>query len=101
MAQYEEDLSNKKALSDVKTDVSLNVGFVYDAMWTIALALNSSIATLAERGLGQLEDFTYSSVEIADVLTEAVANVSFEGILVSGCLIAKFVFSLVVGRSVI
>ncbi|XP_065892670.1 gamma-aminobutyric acid type B receptor subunit 2-like isoform X2 [Dysidea avara] len=80
MAQYEEELADKSTLSDVKTDVFLSVGFVYDAIWTIALALNSSISVLAERGLGQLEDFTYSSVEMADVFTEAVANVSFEGI---------------------
>ncbi|XP_065892681.1 gamma-aminobutyric acid type B receptor subunit 2-like isoform X2 [Dysidea avara] len=80
VAQYEEELANKSTLSDVKTDVFLSVGFVYDAIWTIALALNSSISVLAEKGLGQLEDFTYSSVDMADVFTEAVENVSFEGI---------------------
>ena len=57
---------------------------MYDATWTIALALNSSIAILKERGLGRLEDFTYENVEIAEVFTEAVANVSFQGITVSG-----------------
>jgi len=87
VAQYEEELAVKSASSDVKTDVSLGVGFVYDAMWTIALALNSSIQILAERGLGRLEDFTYSSVEMADVFTEVVTNVSFEGISVSDCII--------------
>jgi len=56
---------------------------VYDAMWTIALALNSSIPILEDRGLGRLEDFTYDSVEMANVFTEAVANVSFPGISVS------------------
>ena len=87
MAQYEEELANKSTLSDVKTDVFLSVGFVYDAIWTIALALNSSISVLAEKGLGQLEDFTYSSVDMADVFTEAVENVSFEGISVSNCIL--------------
>ena len=61
----------------------LSVGYVYDAVWTIALALNSSISILEERGLGRLEDFTYESVEISDVLTEAIAKLSFEGISVS------------------
>ena len=61
----------------------MHFGYVYDAMWTIALALNSSISILEDRGLGRLEDFTYDSVEMADVFTEAVANVSFEGISVS------------------
>ena len=73
----------KNALGTVKTDIFLNVGYVYDAAWTIALALNSSISILEERGLGRLEDFTYESVEMADVFTEAVVNVSFEGISVS------------------
>ena len=61
----------------------MDIGYVYDAVWTIALALNSSISILEERGLGRLEDFTYDSVEIADVFTAAVANVSFQGISVS------------------
>ena len=63
----------------------LSIGYVYDAVWTIALALNSSISILEERGLGRLEDFTYESVEMADVFTEAVANVAFKGISVSVC----------------
>ena len=69
--------------NDVKLDLDIGVGHIYDAMWTIALALNSSISILEDRGLGRLEDFTYDSVEMANVFTEAVANVSFEGISVS------------------
>ena len=83
MAQFKQDLEAKKALGTVKTDIFLNVGYVYDAVWTIALALNSSISILEERGLGRLEDFTYESVEISDTFTEAILNVSFAGISVS------------------
>ena len=103
MAQYREELAIKSASSDVKTDVFLSVGFVYDAIWTIALALNFSIQILAERGLGRLEDFTYNSVEMADVLTEVVTNVSFKGISVSdGIIIAKYpVCTVTIGRCVI
>ena len=79
--QFTEDFN---AINEtVKTDIFLNYGYVYDAVWTIALALNSSISILEERGLGRLEDFTYESEEMADVFTEAIANVSFEGISVS------------------
>ena len=79
-----EDLSKKeKELGNIKTDVLLTTGYVYDAMWTIALALNSSISILEDRKLGRLEDFTYNSTEMANVFTEAVANVSFQGISVS------------------
>ena len=81
--QFQTDLEAKNSLGAVKTDIFLNTGYVYDAVWTIALALNSSISILEERGLERLEDFTYDSVEMADVFTEAVANVSFEGISVS------------------
>ena len=81
--QFGEDLNATNTLGTVKTDIFLNIGYVYDAVWTIALALNSSISILEERRLGRLEDFTYQSVEMADVLTEAIANVSFEGISVS------------------
>ena len=73
----------KTVKGTVETDIFLSVGYVYDAVWTIALALNSSISILEERGLGRLEDFTYESVEISDVITEAIANLSFEGISVS------------------
>ena len=55
---------------------------MYDAVWTIALALNSSISILETKN-DRLENFNYSSVEMADVFTEAIANVSFEGISVS------------------
>ena len=81
--QFQTDLEIKNSLGAVKTDIFLNIGYVYDAVWTIALALNSSISILEERGLGRLEDFTYDSVKMADVFTEAVANVSFHGISVS------------------
>ena len=84
MSQFIEDLENK-SLESVNTDLNISyiAGYIYDAMWTIALALNSSISILEDRGLGRLEDFTYDSVEMANVFTEAVANVSFEGISVS------------------
>ena len=83
MEQFHKDLNAKNLLDDVKTDIFLNYGYVYDAAWAIALALNSSISMLEEKGLGRLEDFTYDSVEMADVFTDAVFKVSFQGISVS------------------
>ncbi|XP_065916310.1 gamma-aminobutyric acid type B receptor subunit 2-like isoform X2 [Dysidea avara] len=82
VSQFKEDLQNKTTIYGVDTDVDVGsrVGYIYDAVWTIALALNSSISILEDRGLGRLENFTYDSVEMANVFTEAVANVSFQGI---------------------
>ncbi|XP_065916322.1 gamma-aminobutyric acid type B receptor subunit 2-like [Dysidea avara] len=80
VSQFQKDLQSKTAISSVDTDVDIRNGYIYDAMWTIVLALNSSISILEDRGLGRLEDFTYDSVEMANVFTVAVANVSFQGI---------------------
>ena len=84
VSQFQSDLATiENIYGNVMTDTIVHFGYVYDAMWTIALALNSSISILEDRGLGRLEDFTYDSVEMANVFTEAVANVAFEGISVS------------------
>ena len=80
--QFKQDLDDKTALGTVTAEIFLSIGYVYDAVWTIALALNSSISILEERGLGRLEDFTYDSVEMADVFTEALSNILFQGISV-------------------
>ena len=81
MTQFQRDV-NAIETEMPETDVLVNINFVYDAVWTIALALNSSISILEERGLGRLEDFTYDSVEMADVFTEAILNTTFQGISV-------------------
>ena len=84
VSQFTKDLQDKSVDSgNPNLFISSTVGYIYDAVWTIALALNSSISILEDKGLGRLEDFTYDSVEMANVFTEAVANVSFEGISVS------------------
>ena len=83
MAQFKQDIDKKNELLDpVQTDIFLNVGYVYDTAWTIALALNASISTLEEKGLGRLEEYNPEWTEMSDVLTASVANVEFEGISV-------------------
>ena len=82
MTEFQQDFDVKNATPMPDMDIFLNIDYVYDAVWTIALALNSSISILEERGLGRLEDFTYDSVEMADVFTEAILNTSFQGISV-------------------
>ena len=89
--QFNQDLNAKAGPSAVVTDIFLSIGYVYDAVWTIALALNSSISKLEERGLGRLEDFTYDSVEMADLFTEAILHTSFQGLSVCSQLVATLV----------
>ncbi|XP_065917614.1 gamma-aminobutyric acid type B receptor subunit 1-like [Dysidea avara] len=81
VAQFKQDLDKKnEMLGPVNTDIFLNIGYVYDAAWTIALALNASISVLEEKGIGRLEEYQTEWTEMSDVLTQSVANVSFEGI---------------------
>ena len=70
---------------DVKENVNIlqSDGYVYDAVWTIALALNKSISILEDRELGRLEDFTYESDQMANIFKDAIANLTFPGISVS------------------
>ena len=83
MAQFKQDIDKKNELLDpVQTDIFLNVGYVYDTAWTIALALNASISTLEEKGLGRLEEYHSEWTEMSDVLTASAANVKFQGISV-------------------
>ena len=84
MSQFQTDLAViEETFGSVRTDSLVGPSHVYDAVWTIALVLNSSISLLEERGLGRLEDFTYQSVEMTDVFIEAILNISFEGVSVS------------------
>ncbi|XP_077991623.1 gamma-aminobutyric acid type B receptor subunit 1-like [Glandiceps talaboti] len=60
------------------TDVlSLYHSMGYDAIWAMALALNSSIAKLPDGK--KLEDFDYSDKEMAQIFLEEMAKTSFEG----------------------
>ena len=101
VTQFKQDLDAKNKQRAVKTDIFLNIGYVYDAVWTIALALNSSISILEERGLGRLEDFTYDSVEMADVFTEAIAANSFQGISVSTFMITYTCIAMVACQAIV
>lgn len=53
--------------------------FAYDAVWAIALVLNTSAQRLAERGKS-LENFTYADKEMADIFEEVFYNTSFLGV---------------------
>lgn len=84
VTQFKQELDFIGKSGNVKSDIFLNIGYVYDALWTVVLALNSSISLLNDRGLGKLENFTYDSSDMADIFVEAITNVSFQGISVSG-----------------
>ncbi|XP_038063944.1 gamma-aminobutyric acid type B receptor subunit 1-like [Patiria miniata] len=51
----------------------------YDAIWSIALALNQTANRLADRGL-KLENYTYGNLEIADEIFNALNTTNFPGL---------------------
>ena len=83
MEQFKEDLDKKhEELKMSKKIKGIGGEYIYDAVWTIALALNASISILEKKGLGRLEEYHSEWTEMSDVLTASVANVEFEGISV-------------------
>ncbi|XP_077991830.1 gamma-aminobutyric acid type B receptor subunit 2-like [Glandiceps talaboti] len=69
-------------------DYHLWHGFGYDAVWALALALNTSIERLSnimlttsnETRPALLQDFTYENSEMAKLMLEALRNTSFHGV---------------------
>ncbi|XP_068671530.1 gamma-aminobutyric acid type B receptor subunit 2-like isoform X2 [Montipora foliosa] len=53
-------------------------GFAYDAMVSIALALNRSAAILASRNK-TLDEFDYTDAEMAQIFKESLSTVKFQG----------------------
>ena len=51
---------------------------VYDAVWSLALALNSSIPRLNEIGV-DLSNYTYGQKKATDIILKEVVKLSFEG----------------------
>lgn len=56
-------------------------GFAYDAVLSIALALNRSAEILARRNK-TLDEFNYTNTEMAQVLKESLSMVKFQGFTV-------------------
>ena len=69
---------------DNDTDPALNESaFIFDALWTAALALNRTQVRLSEKNLTLL-DFTYDDkYNISDIIYEEALKVNFFGLTVS------------------
>ena len=66
---------NREAVSSA----SLLGPLIYDSVWALALALNNSIARLAEMGLA-LSDYRYGMPEVSTVIEEELFQLEFEGV---------------------
>ena len=67
------------------TPVLHDSAYVFDTMWTAALALNRTEARLKEMDLS-LKNFSYDDpYNISDIIYEEALNVTFFGLTVSVC----------------
>ena len=57
-----------------------NTPLLFDAMWALSLALNSSVGSLREKLNVSLEDYTHGDSESTTVISEHLMNLSFYGI---------------------
>ena len=57
----------------------LEAPLAYDAVWAIALALNSSAAVLERQGQS-LDSYNYDNKAVADIIQDQLENVKFNGI---------------------
>ena len=61
--------------------LSLKAPLAYDAVWAVAMALNSSVAYL--ESLNQsLDSYNYDNKEVADIIMDNMEKVKFQGISV-------------------
>ena len=54
----------------------------YDAVWSLALALNDSIPKLNNLDLGGLANFTYDSGRMTEAFMQSMYGLKFEGMMV-------------------
>lgn len=73
--QYSAELSRGSgALSP-----SVYGGLLYDSIWALALALNSSARVLEKRGL-ELAEYTYGMLEVSDIISHEMLKLEFNGV---------------------
>ena len=61
--------------------IPLKAPLAYDAVWAVAMALNSSVAYL--ESLNQsLDSYNYDNKEVADIIMDNMEKVKFQGISV-------------------
>ena len=82
--QYEEEYEQKRIEYQNEIGLSKNIttsfaNLYYDAAWSFALSLNSSVPILRENGFS-LVNYTYGQPEATEIIRQEFFNVQFEGI---------------------
>ena len=84
LTQYEEEYEQKRIEYQNEIGLSENIttsfaNLYYDAAWSFALSLNSSVPILRENGFS-LADYKYGQPEATEIIRQEFFNVEFEGI---------------------
>ena len=84
LTQYKEEYEQKRIEYQNEIGLSENVttsfaNLYYDAAWSFALSLNSSVPILRENGFS-LADYKYGQPEATEIIRQEFFNVEFEGI---------------------
>ena len=84
LTQYKEEYEQKRIEYQNEIGLSENVttsfaNLYYDAAWSFALSLNSSVPILRENGFS-LADYKYGQPEATEIIRQEFFNVQFEGI---------------------
>ena len=83
LSQYKEEYKQKRI--EYENEIGLEnitsefANLYYDAAWSFALSLNSSIPILRENGFS-LVNYTYGQPEATEIIRQEFFNVQFEGI---------------------
>ena len=78
--KFDDDLKELKNIFN-RTDLFLHVDFgsyIYDQVWSLALALNESLPILKERNLS-IDNYTIGQSDITKIIEDQMANLSFQG----------------------
>ena len=70
---------NMIARNDVPTDSSEWIATYFDSMWSLGLALNSSMNILLDKGVS-LRDYDYGDIGTTKVIRDRLLSTSFEGL---------------------
>ena len=83
MSEQERRFGKLEKINNMTTPLVHNSAYMFDAMWTAAIALNRTATRLKERNL-TLMNFSYDDeYNISDIIYEEALKVEFFGLTVS------------------
>ena len=87
MSEQEHRFGKLEKINNMTSALVNDSAYMFDAMWTAAIALNQTATRLAERNL-TLMDFSYDDeYNISNIIYEEALKVEFFGLTVSYCYI--------------